>query len=210
MNQINKPLYISSEIVSSSSDARISRAKKEFFNILTEEGYTLVGEYKNTMTKVELMCSNSHLWSVQPNSFKYGTRCAICSNRSSEAAKKSFIELATLNDYIVVGEYKNNSTVIAMKCPSGHDWNVNPSNFRAGTRCSVCSGRSKGIAKQLFNELVEKNGYVLLTEYKNNNTRIDMRCPNGHEWCVFPSNFKIGRRCPRCNKMEKNVTQKDV
>ena len=50
-----------------------------------------------------------------------------------------------------------------------------------------------------FKELVEKNGYVLLSEYTGDKTKVKIRCNNGHEYKVIPNSFKRGKRCSKCS-----------
>ncbi|KFZ25660.1 MAG: hypothetical protein KQ78_02153 [Candidatus Izimaplasma bacterium HR2] len=51
----------------------------------------------------------------------------------------------------------------------------------------------------IFKELVESVGYALLSDYKNSQTKVKIRCNKGHEYsCSTPNNFKKGSRCPIC------------
>ncbi len=53
---------------------------------------------------------------------------------------------------------------------------------------------------EIFKELVEQEGYELLSKYKTNKTKVKLKCPEGHEYSVIPSNFKNqGKRCPKCS-----------
>ena len=70
------------------------------------------------------------------------------------------------------------------------------------------------MAKKLKYEYVRKYiegfGYVLLSkEYVNNNTKLLIQCPKGHEYSVCFGSFKNGRRCPLCAG-NKKLTHEDV
>lgn len=49
-----------------------------------------------------------------------------------------------------------------------------------------------------------KKGFELLSnEYKNNSTKLQFKCPNGHEFSCSYNNFKRGRGCSECYKYKK-------
>ena len=51
---------------------------------------------------------------------------------------------------------------------------------------------------------IEKEGYQLLSkEYKNNYTKLLIKCPVGHEYKVKFNDFQHGIRCPICNGKQK-------
>ena len=55
-------------------------------------------------------------------------------------------------------------------------------------------------AKATLIEECARRGFVLLGDYVNAKTKIDMLCPNGHGVSIAPSNFKKGRGCSVCSK----------
>lgn len=58
-------------------------------------------------------------------------------------------------------------------------------------------------------EYIEQFGYALLSkEYKNNRTKLLVRCPKGHEYEVTFSEFHRGRRCPKCYNEHRGECQK--
>ena len=57
----------------------------------------------------------------------------------------------------------------------------------------------KKLSYEYVKEYIEKEGYTLLTnEYKGDITKLELICPNGHEWSITWKNFKKGSRCPFC------------
>ena len=57
----------------------------------------------------------------------------------------------------------------------------------------------KKLSYEYVKEYIEKEGYALLTnEYKGDTTKLELICPNGHEWSITWKNFKKGSRCPFC------------
>ena len=183
------------------------QAKKEFLELLTKEGYILIGEYTNNKTKVLIRCDKGHEYKVKPNDFKSGYRCPICSCNCPIQAKKEFLELLAKERYELIGEYKNNKTKIKIRCKKGHEYKVKPSHFKQGIRCPICAGCCPIQAEKDFLELLESIGYELINEYINNYTKVKIRCPKGHEYKVRPYSFKSGRRCPICAG---HISQKEI
>jgi ribosomal protein S27E len=62
----------------------------------------------------------------------------------------------------------------------------------------------KKLTYKAVKDQIEKEGYKLLSkEYKNNNTKLKIRCSNGHEWSVTWNNFQQGNRCLECSGKKK-------
>ena len=49
-----------------------------------------------------------------------------------------------------------------------------------------------------FVKLLDKEGYILLGEYKGTMNKVKVECNKKHIYEVTPSKFKMGRRCPIC------------
>ena len=53
-------------------------------------------------------------------------------------------------------------------------------------------------------EYIESFGYKLLSnEYKNNKTKLKIKCPKGHIFEMSFNSFKNGTRCPKCGGTQK-------
>jgi hypothetical protein len=72
--------------------------------------------------------------------------------------------------------------------------------------------------REFIKSQFKKFGYKLLTKtYKNSKQILEVRCKNGHRWCVNWNNFSRGTRCRRCfiqaqikdNKTLKKVVLRD-
>ena len=95
-------------------------------------------------------------------------------------------------------EYKNVATKLLLRCPKGHEYTTNWSNFyKKGHRCKSC--RKIGIDK--VRESFEKEGYTLLSKkYNNQYTKLEYICNRGHQNVTSWNVFKTGCRCPECVK----------
>ena len=175
------------------------QAKEQFLELLYKEGCELIGEYIDTQIKVKIRCNKGHEYRVIPYSFKRGNRCPVCSGYCPIQAKKELIELLKKEGYELLSKYIDTKTKIKIKCNKGHEYKVRPNHFKNGRRCPVCVGTCPIQAKEQFIELLNKEGYELLSEYKDTQIKVELRCPENHIWNVKPSIFKSNyARCPHC------------
>ena len=102
--------------------------------------------------------------------------------------------------YILLSkEYKNNSTPLEMMCPNGHLCKISFANFKnKNRRCSRCNGNGKYTEEEI-KIMLEKEGYILLSKYKNANSEIIVKCNHGHIWKTSWGKFQSGRRCLYCS-----------
>ncbi len=173
---------------------------KEFKELVESIGYELLEEYKGSHIKVKIRCNNGHEYSsATPNEFKKGRRCPECPSNYSIQAKKDFLELLASIGYELLEEYKNTSTKVKLKCNKGHEYKVTPNEFKKGSRCPECPRNYSIQAKKDFIELLAKEKYELIGEYKNTSTKVKLKCNYGHEYSsATPNKFKSGQRCPIC------------
>lgn len=80
---------------------------------------------------------------------------------------------------------------------------------RKGRRCSQCT-KWKGCSYEYIKEQFEKEGYILLSEYKNAYTDLEIRCSKNHEWKTTYSNFQQGHRCPYCMAEDRRYEYREV
>ena len=181
------------------SECKTKNTIKEFIELIGKEGYKLISEYKDAVTHVILECSNGHEYRTTPSLFRSTpNRCPKCSGRCQEQAKELFTEYINNTDYELLDEYINSWTHVRVECPNGHIYKVTPSAFRSHTtRCRQCISFK---AEKEFMELMDSEGYKLLSEYKDSIAYVILECPEGHEYRVQPSSFKCsGARCPVCS-----------
>lgn len=98
-------------------------------------------------------------------------------------------------------DYKNTKTILQIICPDGEYWEVTYNHFHNGQR-RPC----KPLDYNYVKSYIEKEGYELLdTTYKNNRTKLHIRCPKCNEiFRVHFNNFKDSQsRCPNCHAISK-------
>ena len=190
------------------------KVDKRIYELVKDE-YTRLNEYKNANTKMLIRhntCGNEYeiVW----GSFYMGNRCPKCSGLErldNEKVDEKICELVK-DEYVRLGEYKNNNTKMLMKhniC--GNEYLVTWGNFQTGNRCPKCSGKERLDNEKVDKRIYElaKNEYIRLSEYKNSSTKMLMKhniC--GNEYEVTWGHFQQGYRCPKCNesKGEKKIS----
>lgn len=125
---------------------------------------------------------------------------------------KTYIE--NFNYKLLSKEYKNNRSKLLLECNNGHLCEICFSDFKRGRRCSCCYDERRGCSQRLSYEDIKKYielfDYELLSsEYWNNQSKLSLKCPLGHEFKMTYGHFQQGQRCPHCNKCKK-LTYEEV
>jgi len=94
-------------------------------------------------------------------------------------------------------EYINSNTKMKFICPKGHSHEIAYGKFQSGRRCAICSNRKKIEVDDVIENL-NKDGYSLIEGFVNTNSKVSLRCPNGHIWNVSYRAYLEGRRCTKC------------
>jgi hypothetical protein len=183
--------------------------------VARERGFVVLGTYKDSKTRIDMICNNGHTISISPNNFKTGYGCVDCAGLSPIKSENDFIEMAERHNYSIIGKYVNNLTLVDAICDEGHQIKICPGDFKRGhrspksTKVIRCSNqihlveikRTSLGAKETFIKLAEERGYVVAGSYTNNRTLIPMICDNDHDVMIAPDNFKAGRGCVKCSKL---------
>ena len=129
---------------------------------------TVVGEYVNSKTKIEFMCSKGHVWKTAPHNILDGCSCPTCKGEKISVQKTKSHEqfanelLQVSSNITVLGEYKGTFTKIKTKCNKcGHEWESMPCNLLAGCGCPKCA-TSKG--EKMVEEYLERHHVVFETQ----------------------------------------------
>lgn len=66
---------------------------KEFYELAESEGFSIIDEYIDATTKINIMCPKGHIYSARPNDFKSGYRCPECLNKYGENKCRDVLDL---------------------------------------------------------------------------------------------------------------------
>lgn len=99
---------------------------------------------------------------------------------------------------LLSSEYRGARKKIRVSCSEGHEYEVVWYAFQAGASCSTCKRGWKPTTSDIV-KIFSKEGYTLLSEYINANTKLKFLCPNGHEHQMTWRKFQEGNRCVHCS-----------
>ena len=184
-------------------------------------------EYKNTSTKVTIICHKKDAngiehgeFKIKPNDFLLGHYCPKCGRETQISKRKSnkdeFIKKSKIVhkediDYSKV-EYINSRTKVCLICPEHGEFWVTPSNYLRGSGCPKCgqllaNRKHNEKAKNTFIEkaTAKHNGYYIYDEttYINSRSLIDVICPKHGKFTIKANTHLNGHGCRLCSN-EKN------
>lgn len=172
--------------------------------------YSLV-EYKNTRTKVYIICPIHGKFLQTPNDHLRSRGCSKCKGVTclEDFVKKANKIHNNKYDYSKV-KYINNKTKICIICPEhGEFWQRPDMHLGQKQGCSVCANKNKGKYKtNNFDFFIKKANKIHSNKYKyykkeynGFNHKMKIVCPVHGEFLQKPSkhvNRKQG--CPICNQ----------
>jgi hypothetical protein len=186
-----------------------AKTTEEFQNELNEkypDKYTIVGEYKNAKTKVQVcynMCGHENF--VRPSNLLEGTNCPICHNLHRVKHEDFIQRLEELRPgkYEILGEYIGRKTPIKVKIKEcGHYTTLTPNQMFERENCPICNP-TMGVSLSQ-EEFLNRIGtdYVALDPYINmKQSKIRVK----HQKCgtVFTRSAATllnvsGCKCPAC------------
>jgi hypothetical protein len=107
-------------------------------------------------------------------------------------------------------DYTNTKTVLKVKCPEGHELDLNYNKFQSGRRCPDCESvrvSSEKLAR-ISKEFEGKGFKLLATEYINNSEKMKCLCKCGREHFITYSNFQ--RNIDGCKSCTRRWTFADA
>lgn len=197
----------------------------EYVNLVKEKWgneYIILDTYNGVTNKILVKHNSSNCnfceKNIYPMQLLNGNGCKICFDKSrtktTEEFKKECYNLYG-DEYLILGDYKNNKTKIKIKhnCDdcNNYEFEKLPNAFIYSKQiCPKCSFKQKTEKQKMSNEtflnkLFEVHGekYTALEEYKGSGQKIKIRhnnlsCEN-YEWYTSPSVILKGCNCPKCS-----------
>lgn len=186
----------------------------KFIKYINNTDYKIVGNYINDMTKIKIECPNGHIINTTPLSLKNNLKCDQCKiENKKEKLRIELIKILELKNHKLVEKYIDEKTKLKIICEKGHQYEATPREIKKGKKCPTCKNNNiKKIlkSKQKFYEMAESEGYTIIGEYRGDKTKIELICPNGHNYFVRPGAFKnLNNRCPHCSESrgEKTISK---
>jgi hypothetical protein len=176
-----------------------------------KEGYTLLSkEYISNKTKLDYVCPEGHKSSITWADWNTGGyRCGYCANNKKLSIKDVISDLNKEEYEFVSGNYANNTSILLVKCPKGHEFETSRVKWTSGNRCPVCYDSRIDI--NVISESFRKQGYTLLSKkYVDAHTKLKYICPQGHTHKISWSAWQQGQRCFYCRNLKHRIPLKEV
>lgn len=162
--------------------------------------YKLISsEYLNIKSKINIMCSNEHMYETSFKNFKDGRRCPKCRKIPFNKVKELF-ENNGFTLLITEEQYSNTSTPIEVQCSNGHISKKRYDGLLEGKGCRDCGNESRRVKVEEVVGFIKEIGYIWENgEYKNSTSNLEIVCNKGHHFKSTLSNLKGGARCKECH-----------
>jgi len=127
--------------------------------------YSLV-VYKNSETKVKIICPNHGIFLQTPHSHLQGNGCPICAGNIM--TNEMFIEKAKeihKNKYDYSDIYENSHKKLRITCKKHGDFYIRPNNHLSGQGCPKCANIKKRLRRIKEIERDKLNGNQIIPSY---------------------------------------------
>ena len=114
------------------------QARERFIATVRAQGGIVLGEYVTVHVKVSIQCMWEHVFDMTPGHISGGEWCPICRGHCPIQAKVKFEAIVAKRKGIIVGEYVNTFTKVAVRCEFGHLFEIKPNNATNNRWCRLC------------------------------------------------------------------------
>lgn len=165
--------------------------------------------YVNAHTPIKITCPiHGEFWQT-PDTHLNSKGCQQCKDdyrKEKVMNSDEFISEAKRihkgkYDYSLV-DYNDEKTKVKVICPFHGIFEISPNSHLNGRGCKKCHNKEKMTnetfiekAKQIHGDKYDYSNVV----YKNNKTKIKIRCPIHGEFEMTPHNHLSGQICPKCS-----------
>jgi len=161
----------------------------EYQKIAIERGGKLLSKtYTGSGIPMLWECSKGHQWRVSGGHVKNSKSwCPECAGYSPLTLQIMIDEAAKHGGECLSKNYINSGTKLKWKCSEGHIWLANPGDVRSGKWCRICgikssSDKSRDSIETYHAIAKKRGGKCLSTEYKNQLSKLEFKCSEGHIW----------------------------
>jgi hypothetical protein len=181
--------------------------------------YTKV-DYKNSKTKVEIICKTHGIFKQIPFSHLKGSGCMKCHKDNTKWTKESFIKKSvelhgTKYNYSKVQLTSKRSKAIII-CPVHGEFTQAIETHLRGSGCKKCADKNRQPKTRLTTDIIIKrfkkahgNKYnYSQTKYEKANKKVKIECENHGMFEQSIYNHQKGAGCPKCanKKLSKSKT----
>ena len=161
-------------------------------------------DYKDSHTKVIIICKKHGEFSQTPSDHKQGKGCPSCSGtkqlNTAEVVEQFKKKHEERYDYGRV-DYKDAHTKVIIICKKHGEFSQTPNDHKQGKGCPSCSGTKQlntaEVVEQFKKKHEERYDYGRV-DYKNSQTKVIIICKEHGEFSQTPKDHKQGKGCPKC------------
>ncbi len=182
--------------------------------------------YKNSKTKVTIICPDHGAFSQTPNSHQQGNGCPNCAAqllrtlaKKRRVGNKEFIKAAKKvhgnkynYDKVV---YKTSKTKVTIICPMHGEFLQNPYNHKIGEGCPKCAPNKKLNTKDFIKKAINIHGNKYRyddVEYRGSEKKVTIFCPIHGNFEQTPASHisTRARGCPACGGTKKLTNEQFI
>jgi protein-arginine kinase activator protein McsA len=162
-------------------------------------------DYKNTKTKVLIICQEHGEFWQSSGEHKKGKGCPECGGNILLTTQKVIKDFRKAHgdryDYSKV-DYKNTKTKVLIICQEHGEFLQIPNNHKKGHGCPRCAGCGYTLAtEEIIQHFKNVHGdcydYSKVT-YRGARVKVDIICPEHGKFSQVPISHKRGIGCPKC------------
>lgn len=185
-----------------------ARAWQRYQRLARRQGGEVVKSLRVGSTAVfVLRCARGHERRQYRSALDKGYgHCVVCSR---EAVLERIDKHARAKGgALLSGEYVNEDSKLRFRCAQGHEFPQRAADSLRGRWCPRCDVVRRAEARKAptrarFYGIVEAHGGTVRPPgYHNSQTRLWVRCAQGHDWRTAPAAILGGRWCPTCRRIE--------
>jgi len=124
-------------------------------------------------------------------------------HRRSDIDVKTFLESKGYD--WVSGNYKNEMSLLNLKCKNGHNYITNYNNLNTGGSCPECNNFTYWNIDKV-KQFAKEKGYKCLSKtFKTTEYKIKLQCIFGHVFNMRWDIFTSGAECPECQYIQHSI-----
>lgn len=164
--------------------------------------YSLM-DYKNSKTKIKIICEKHGIFEQYPHHHLDGKKCLKCvgKNKTSEIFIKEAKDIhGDLYDYSLT-DYKKSSEKVKIICEEHGIFLQSPDNHLKGYKCNKCLKTKKLTTDEFIQKAIKKHGNKYdysNANYINSKTKIKIICNLHGEFKQTPANHLFKHGCSIC------------
>lgn len=154
-----------------------------------------------------LICG--HEWKANWNNIMKGRGCPRCKKKTvflSDLEK----EAHKRGGKLLSKKYINCDTKYYWECSRGHKWAATWDTVKQGCWCIYCANRVPPAKEEIEKLISNKGGSLVDFYYKNNRSKLTVKCRNSHEFYISWHDLRSGNWCRKCSRQGTSKKEEEI